>query len=343
AAERITAARLREDLYFISSDEMAGRDTPSPGLDETARFIAARLAKLKLKPAGDDKTYFQRIALRSFKVDPEGTKAQVAGRAYKFGQDFLAGTANGQAAGPLVYVGHGYRIDSKNINAYRGVDVRDKIVVTAAGVLPPGVARGELKGEAGGEWDNAASYARRNGARGLIQIPKNFERYWRFGRFRANRDSFQVERFQDQEADSLPTITPSAEMINALFANEKWGGEEILKSIVAGGPGEAFDLAADKAVSFQVSAVSKTATTQNVVAVLEGRDSQLKKEYVAVGAHYDHVGTGAPDKNGDRIYNGADDDGSGTVAVLAMAEAFARGPRPKRSILFVWHAAEEKG
>jgi Zn-dependent M28 family amino/carboxypeptidase len=76
--------------------------------------------------------------------------------------------------------------------------------------------------------------------------------------------------------------------------------------------------------------------------VLEGSDARLKNEYVALGAHYDHVGTGTP-VNGDAIYNGADDDGSGTTAVLALAEAFAKGQRPKRSILFVWHAGEEKG
>lgn len=82
--------------------------------------------------------------------------------------------------------------------------------------------------------------------------------------------------------------------------------------------------------------------TQNVVAMLEGGDPALKSEYVALGAHYDHIGVG-PAPVGDVVFNGADDDGSGTVAMLAMAEAFARGPRPKRSILFVWHAGEEKG
>ena len=79
------------------------------------------------------------------------------------------------------------------------------------------------------------------------------------------------------------------------------------------------------------------------MAVFEGSDPVLKDEYVALGAHYDHVGIGTP-VNGDAIYNGADDDGSGTTALLAMAEALAKAPtRPKRSVLFVWHAGEEKG
>ncbi|MFX5480823.1 M28 family peptidase, partial [Acinetobacter baumannii] len=88
----------------------------------------------------------------------------------------------------------------------------------------------------------------------------------------------------------------------------------------------------------------ETIYTQNVVGVVEGSDPVLKNEYVALGAHYDHVGVGLPDDKGDRIYNGADDDGSGTTALLAIAEAAARSSvRPKRSLLFVWHAGEEKG
>ena len=92
-----------------------------------------------------------------------------------------------------------------------------------------------------------------------------------------------------------------------------------------------------------VQVKSECVTTQNVVAVFEGSDPVLKNEYVALGAHYDHVGIGVP-VNGDAIYNGADDDGSGTTALLAMAEALAKArTRPKRSVLFVWHAGEEKG
>ena len=111
--------------------------------------------------------------------------------------------------------------------------------------------------------------------------------------------------------------------------------------------------------------VVRTQLTHNVVAIVEGSDPQLKNTYVAFGAHYDHVGYAegevvstadgprriAPPQSGfvkpgaedDRIWNGADDDGSGTVAMMALAKAFAEGPRPKRSLLFVWHAGEERG
>jgi Zn-dependent M28 family amino/carboxypeptidase len=101
---------------------------------------------------------------------------------------------------------------------------------------------------------------------------------------------------------------------------------------------------ASKNVSFSPAIKQERVYTQNVVALWEGSDPTLKSEMVAVGAHYDHVGINPNAKGDDKIWNGADDDGSGTVAVLAMAEALAKSPqKPKRSILLVWHAGEEKG
>ena len=128
-----------------------------------------------------------------------------------------------------------------------------------------------------------------------------------------------------------------------LFAGEKFDYETLKKQITDGQIGASFDLTAAKQLNFAVKASTDPLSTQNVVAVLEGSDPTLRSEYVAVGAHYDHVGVGNPDQSGDRIFNGADDDGSGTVAVLAIAEALARGPKPKRSVLLVWHTGEEKG
>jgi hypothetical protein len=89
-AERITAAQLRDYLTFIAADELEGRDTPSRGLDTAAKFIAFNLSRLGLKPAGDNGTYFQRIALRRQKIDGEQSRAEIGGQRYKFGDDFLA-------------------------------------------------------------------------------------------------------------------------------------------------------------------------------------------------------------------------------------------------------------
>src|SRR5581483_6318456 len=136
--------------------------------------------------------------------------------------------------------------------------------------------------------------------------------------------------------------TASPSLVDALFADEKISGADIFKRVITRDPAEAFDLSAKKSLRFTVASKTESLSTQNVVAKLEGSDPKLKEEYVAIGAHYDHVGVGTG--TGDQIYNGADDDGSGTTAVLAIARAFVdAGTPPKRSILFVWHAGEEKG
>jgi hypothetical protein len=351
-AERITAAQLRDYLTFIASDEMEGRDTPSRGLNTAAKFIAFNLSRLGLKPAGDNGTYFQRIALRRYKIDGEKTRAEVGGQTFVFGNDFLAvqsPAGNGlpaSASGQLVYVGHGWMIKSKNMDAYKGVDVKDKIMIVSGGGFPNGVTRGDLRGTRGVDWADPPTYAQMRGAKGIITIPgfQNLAFWDRLRRNATERGNIAVEKFQAGNAESqVPTIIASLGMLNALFRGEPQSASGLFHHSVAGEAGAAFDLTASKRATFTISGQAEVLNTQNVVAVLEGSDPTLKSEYVALGAHYDHVGIGAP-VGGDNIYNGADDDGSGTTALLAIAEALAQShTRPKRSILFVWHCGEEKG
>ncbi|MDQ3133335.1 MAG: M28 family peptidase [Acidobacteriota bacterium] len=345
AAERITASRLSEFLHVVASDEMEGRDTPSPGLDMTAQYLVSHLTRWGLKPAGDDGTFYQRIKLTRRKVGQGATKVDFDGRALKFGEDYLADRTTGAGEGELVYAGHGWVVKSKKIDAFQGLDVRGRVVIISGGQLPGGLSRTDLKGEPGEDWQDPEFYARKHGAVALVVVPRanDYERWWRVRTASMERGGWEVEKFDaPEERSGLPRIYPSTALLKSLFAGERLSGEEVLKHTNEGTTGAAFALAASKRLKLDVKATQETATTQNVVAVLEGSDPRLKQEYVAVGAHYDHVGKGLPVK-GDAIYNGADDDGSGTVAVLSMAEAFAQGPRPKRSIIFVWHAGEEKG
>ncbi len=345
AAERITAANLRKDLFYVASDEMAGRDTPSRGLDMTADFIAARMRALKLTPAGGDGTYFQRIPLVGYRIAPAKTRAQMGATEFRFGEDFVTTLAGGAAQGRLVYVGHGWVVKSKNINAYDGVDVRDKIMIVT-GIRPAGVTPADTPAAMqGAAWEDPASYARRNGARGIILLPRTQERMRSFRARRAamERGYYTLDDSAGEPLPTVPTLIPADSMLTALLAGERVTAEQVMPSAQMSETPTAFDLQPTKTLEFTVDANREAAKTQNVIAVLEGSDPVLKKEYVAFGAHYDHVGTGTPDKTGDAIYNGADDDGSGSVALLALAEAFAKGTRPKRSLLFVWHAGEEKG
>lgn len=355
AAEQITAAQLKDYLYFVASDEMEGRDTPSRGLDTTAKFIAMNLSRWGIRPAGDDGTYFQKIGLRRTRLNPSQTSAEIAGQSFKYGDDFLAqlsipgvgGALMGTGSGTLVYVGNGWVIKSKNMDSYGGVDVRGKIMLVAGTGFPKGITINDLRGGKRGEdYSDPMTYALAHGAKGIIYVPgfQNLAFWNRTRQSAEERGSVVVEKFQSpaNPAASMPAIIASLPMLNALMRGERRSAADIYEKSVAGDAGAAFDLDPNKKATLNVSVQSDIMKTQNVVGIWEGSDPVLKNEYVAIGAHYDHVGVGTP-VNGDAIYNGADDDGSGTVSVLSMAEAFAHSPRPKRSIIFVWHCGEEKG
>jgi hypothetical protein len=339
----ITATQLQNYLSFIASDELEGRDTPSRGLNTAAKFIATNLSRWNLKPMGDDGSFFQRMALRRTKIDPAQTSAEMNGERFSFGKDFLAQLNAGGASGPMMYVGRCWMFKAKNINPIEEVDLKNKILITYGG-LPKGASYFDLRGKEGEDWEGPSGYAKRHGAKGVILLPSfNMLADWEENRYKAIvKGNIVVEKFQNAGDSQLPVITASPDMMATLFRGEKYGASMIFNRGIADTPVEPFDLSANKKVSFTVVVKVEPDQTQNVVAALEGSDRNLKKEYIAVGAHYDHVGIGRA-VAGDSIYNGADDDGTGTVAVLAMAEAFATGARPKRSILFVWHAGEEKG
>jgi Zn-dependent M28 family amino/carboxypeptidase len=186
-------------------------------------------------------------------------------------------------------------------------------------------------------------YARQNGAAGVLMLPDSRT----LGAWEGAREStlrrqpgFQVAR-SEPGTPGVPAVILGRGAFFALLAGERLTGDAALAAMRDREAGPSFEFSPEKRVSFTLEAKTEQARTQNVVGVVEGSDPSLRGEFVALGAHYDHIGVRSGE--GDTINNGADDDGSGTVALMAMAEAFARGPRPRRSILFVWHCGEEKG
>ena len=347
--DTIAADQLRDYLTFIASDEMEGRDTPSRGLNTTAKFLAMNLARWGFKPAGDEGSFFQRIDLRRERADTGQTKVDVSGRTLASGTDFLPVAGTGNVSGQLVFAGNGWFVKSKDMDAYKGIDPAGRIAVIfgTPNMLPRGVSRTDL-GKPKEELMNASDYARSKGVVGLIYVPDTqYFTNWRLRQRFVERGSTVVAKFQPQTATTpLPTIVITPEAANILFEGETQTASAISNAAFGANPVTVppFLLSDQKKLTMNVVNTTETVPTQNVVAVWEGSDPVLKAEYVALGAHYDHVGSGCPPVGADTICNGADDDGSGTTALLGMAEALAKAPvRPKRSVLFVWHCGEEKG
>lgn len=342
-ADAITASQLSTYLHFVASDAMGGRDTPSQGLDITAEFLKMNVEKWGFKPAGDNGTFFQKIALARETIDPENTKLEIGGKQYKMGDDFFRLGGNGTASGQLVFGGDGWMVKAKNIDSFSGVDVNGKIVVISTPTFnqatltprPEGVTQDDLKGEKGVDWADAITHAQSKGASAVIVVaPPQLQAMWTNLRRFIGQGSLYPEKLREGTANS-PTIP-------VMLVSQQVGDE-----IFAGQPGDRTAKAAfalTKNATAAGASKRETLWTQNVVALWEGSDPTLKAEMVAIGAHYDHDGTRPNAPGPDKIWNGADDDGSGTVAVLSIAEALSKAKvRPKRSILLVWHAGEEKG
>ena len=288
-ADLITAAQLRDYLTFLSADELEGRDTPSRGLDTAARFLATTLARLGLEPAGDS-GYFQRMAMTERKVDPARATVVLGERTFGYGDEFIA-SAPGRAEAPLVYVGHGHVVTKKGIDAYRGIDVRGKILVANAG-LPEGVTRADLKGEAGEAWQSPATYAAAHGAVAVVLVPGFAElSNWSRDRLAAiDRGTVVVDRMPSSRTPKVPVVTASPTLLTAIFEGERLTAAEAFARADGHKGGDSFALNAQKVLRLDVASHDRVVSTQNVVAVWRGSDPRLKDEYVALGAHYDHVG-----------------------------------------------------
>ncbi len=345
AAERITAEGLARDLEYLSSDALRGRNTPSPGFDQAAGFIVGRVQKAGLEPVGDDGTYFQHYTMRESQVDTAAASIEIGGQRFRFGEDFVMRAFAGPVTGKLavVYVGHGWTVPGKNIDPFEGVDVKGKIVLAhGPRALPKGVDI-PLIGRVNVGATTVFAEAQRRGAAAVVFIAQA-----------SALKAWSQAQDQNTTQRELHPIVPSAyaavpitsmmiapQVTTALMAGERVDGAALAAQAELQDYPESFQLTK----SIAVNVPAKTTIEHrpyNVVAILRGSDPVLSQEYLVVESHLDGaVGTRAV--NGDDIYNAADDNASGSAGTLAIAEALAAGPRPKRSIIFLWDSGEERG
>lgn len=262
------------------------------------------------------------------------------------------------ASGQLVFAGNGYVINKTNVNPYEGMDVRGKIIVVAG--LPPEVAarqaiRGPSPDPLGKECTDYLTpeeYAAKNGAVAVVRIAdfRQLNAMAEYAKHIAplNGPTYQVEKFQEQPVcPAVPSVIAGVQMTDNIFAGEKLTPERAFSAAAANRAEKSFEFDAKKHLDIHVEIKSSENHAENVVGILEGSDPVLKNEYVVISAHLDHIGLSAPLPDGHDVNNGADDDGSGSTGLLAIAHAYAqgaaRGIRPKRTIIFLWNAGEEKG
>jgi len=344
--DHIGVRELRQHLEFIASDALEGRDALSPGFRDAAEYVAARLREDGVTPAGDNSTYFQDVGIRRTTVDATHATVTLGETHFTHGSDFLA-PSPGKASGGLVYVGHGWSVPAKQLDPFQGIDVKGKWLVILPG-SPVELTPSDLaKMVADVDFVQPEANARRLGAIGIVKLPSSYDlNHWeRDTRRETTRGELVVDRLNPPVA-KLPQITAAVSLIDALFKGETDDGAKMISRAERRDAGASFALNPAKCFSVDVPTSVRIEHTMNVVAIVEGRDPTLKSEYVALGAHLDHLGRSTDEKlakGGDDINNGADDDGSGVVALVTMAGAVAKGPRPKRSLLFVWHTGEEYG
>ena len=344
AADAITAERVGRDLVWLSSDALRGRNTPSPGFDSAAAYVARRLERAGLKPLGDDGTFFQHYDLRDERVDTAGTFLQAGGRRFRFGDDLVMRTFAGPLSGThrVVYVGHGWTVPGERVDPYANLDVRGKILLVHGYGAPSSLGVQQI----GRVTVNASSplvEAQRRGAVGIIHIaPAAALTGWDQAR-RANVSRLELHPIVPS-AYAGPAVTSVAirpQVVEALLAGERLSGAELVARGEAGSYPASFELATPVTLNVPVSA-SVVHRPYNVVALLEGGDPVLRNEYITIASHLDGA-VGRSAQNGDSIYNAADDNATGSAGNLAIAEQMMRAPRPKRSIIFIWDSGEERG
>ena len=331
---------LREDLLVIAADSLAGRATGTRGAQVAAEYLAARLAAAGVEPAGDS-GYFQRVPFVRGTYGA-GTRFEVTGAGaapLALGADLVPLPALGRntplprvvAEGDVVYVG--YVSGAGAVRPESIGDVAGKVLVVVNGA-PPGTPAGERA---------ALEAEGRIGPRLRELVPLNpaaiivlaAGKSAGFVDQLAGRLTRTAASGADAEAIAVG-VPDSARTLPMLLLGHVRAGSPLLP---AGWPAGARVGPVDGRRF--LGRVDNAFNALNVVGVVRGRDPTLAGSYVAYGAHYDHIGLSPG--TGDTVNNGADDDGSGSVALLAIARRFASGERPRRSLLFVWHVGEEVG
>ncbi|MEX0719805.1 MAG: M28 family peptidase [Balneolaceae bacterium] len=349
-SHNITEEGLYADLAVISHDSLEGRETGTGGLEKAARFLAGQYETHGLQAVGDDGSYFQHFDLVQPTVDKiEYTVTSFDGDSVldssthsseETGNFVTLYGGNSPLSGPIVFAGKGMFNESEGINHFPE-DAEGKWLLVFFDRAQTDM--------------NYLQQSMNSGALGIIMLT-GIDEIEDFNEQAENRKA-SFERgggmsLAYMQEDNGEVLSPAFNRIHPELAATLLGIDSLkaLEQVddrIIEDPAAFTARPLDYNLEHVPSVNENVVTTKNVVAFLEGSDPDFKEEVVVLSSHYDHVGIGQPDSTGDGLYNGADDDGSGTITTLqtaiAMAAAKEAGAGPKRSVLFLHVSAEEKG
>jgi hypothetical protein len=350
--ESIRQADMKADLTFLASDGMAGRLTDTPQNALAAEWVASRFERLGMKPVGDRNSYFQAYNLVTAGLGT-GNRSSLGQLGTDWYPTRFSPTAN--ASGELVFAGYGISSPERRYDDYNDT-VKGKIVIVLDHEPgendPASLFDGVVTSQASNQMMKTMA-AQARGATAILFVsdvhnhpqpdgtPAELRGFWGAPERAPRIPSYMLGAWL--EKITIPAAQVSPAIVEKLLAASKAGRTlvELAKASDTNTGSKPVPLPGTS-VDISTSVQRTIVPDRNVVGLVEGSDPKLREEIVIVCAHYDHDGV-----NGENVLNGADDDGSGTIGVVEIAEAYAlaaeKGQRPKRSVLFAAWNSEERG
>ena len=343
-ARALDARVLRAHLEFLADDALEGRAPGTRGGATAAKYVATQFERLGLEPAGDSGTYFQRVPIIALTPEPALSVVGATPVPFTWKDDFVMWSMRNDSVvdvrGKAVFVGYGIVAPEYGWNDYAAVDANGKIVIALVndpGLVDSTIFRGRILTYYG-RWTYKIEEARRQGATGILLVHTTESATYPWTTVLSGWVGPQVR------LEAPPSSLVVAGWLGQAGATRlfRQGGQDLAALSAAAAHRGFRAVPLDLQLAGTVRSAIRRTETENVLGRWPGRGPRAR-EAVLIGGHYDHFGIGAP-VNGDSIYNGAEDNASGTAGVLATAEAFVQsGVHPSRSLVFVAFAAEESG